>query len=190
MRDFLHQLLHTSSPHCINWQQQLQEVLHAELEPAAAAQLATWLAQQPQVVRAVAEDAQQLQTLIKRNVKHAAALQLLLAVRSGLQQQQDENAAPQNQQDAAAQTQAAGANSSSSSSSDRQFLQELLLDILATESTGDALSVLLQGVQLPAGLLEGAAAAVAVHASKAAAVARCLPQLLQLGLPPYVKVKM
>jgi hypothetical protein len=187
MRDFLHQLLHRSSPHCIDWQQQLQEVLHPQLAPAAAAELATWLAQQ-QVVQAVAADAQQLRTLLKRNVRHAAALQLLLRVRANLKQQQDEAAAAaaaQNQQGTAAQTKTDTVNSSSSS--DDSFLQELLLDVLATESIGDALSALLQLVQLPAGLLRGAAK-VAVHPSKAAAVVQWLPRLLELGLPADAKV--
>jgi hypothetical protein len=196
-KEFLHQLLHSSTKHCIKWTQQLHEVLPPQLARADAAVLATWLAQQPQVVQAVAADAQQLQMLLKRNVKHAAALQLLLRVRANLleQQQRDEAAAvaaKQQQDDAGGELPATAApdtttRSSSSSSSD-SFLQELLLDVLSTQSAGDALSALLENVQLPAGLLQGAAT-VAVHPSKAVSVVQWLPQLLELGLPPDVKVR-
>jgi endonuclease/exonuclease/phosphatase family metal-dependent hydrolase len=169
-------------------------VLHPQLAAADAAQLASWLAQQQQVVQAVAADAAQLQALLKRNVKHAAALQLLLCVQANLeqQQQQGEASAVKEQDGAAVQLQDAtteNTSSSSSSSSDATFLRELLLEVLSTQSTGDALSVLLQHVTLPPGLLRDAAKVV-VHPDKAATVVQWLPQLLELGLPPDVKVRM
>lgn len=191
MKDFLHQLLHSSSKHAIDWLQQLLEVLHPQLQPAAAAELAAWLAQQRQVVQALTADDPQLRVLrmlLKRSVQHAAVLLLLLrvVVAAKQQQQQQGEAAAAQKSDTAAMT-ASGATHSSSSSSNDSFVRELLLDVLATQSAGDALSALLQSVQLPPGLLQGAAK-VAVHPSKAAAVAQWLPQLLQLGLPPHVKV--
>jgi hypothetical protein len=193
MKDFMHLLLHSSTKHCINWPQQLHEVLHPQLAPTDAAVLAAWLAQQPQVVQAVAADVQQLQMLLKRNVKHAAALQLLLCVRAKLleQQQHGEAAAAAKQQQGNAERElpaTAAPNTTTSSSSWDVFLQEVLLDVLSTQSTGDALSALLNNAQLPAGLLQGAAK-VAVHPSKAAAVWQWLPQLFELGLPPDAKVR-
>lgn len=184
----------------------MMDALHPQLSDSDAALLAGWLGQQPQVVAALTQDRQKYHQLLKRSVSHAAVLRLLLSVGAAAAAQ-----APAGQPGqasvlwrllsvgaAAAQAavgQPAQQQDSSSTGSDvdsesdmSTVLRDLLLDVLANrDSVGDVVGAFLEAVPVPAGLLQGAAK-VCVHPYKAAAVADHLPQLLELGLPPYCTV--
>lgn len=125
-----------------------------------------------------------LQAKLKDSVGHAGALRLLLTIAKTL----DEKAAAAQQTADAEPAASLNTSATSSRSSSSCFMLDLLLQVLLIESQGDAVAAVLQSVQLPPGVLKQAPK-VAVHPSKAADVARWLPQLLELGLPPYFTVR-